>query len=97
MEDKIIEYKNAYKRLNSEYKYASLDGVYKDLDLIGEYIKYLEGLHFEDSVEICTLEKRLKHLLKSDVIREYDEKDIATGEYVRDINDLDKFVAKVLK
>lgn len=40
--------------------------------------------------ELNILENRLKHLLQSDFICRFDEKDYKTGEYVRDINDVDK-------
>ena len=36
------------------------------------------------------LEKRLKHLLSSDVIRRYDEYDRKTGTYARDISKFDE-------
>lgn len=36
-----------------------------------------------------TIEKRLQHLLDSDIVRRYDEKNPFTGGYVRDINELD--------
>ena len=33
---------------------------------------------------------RLNHLLESDFIRRFDVKDVETGEYIRDISDIDK-------
>ena len=36
------------------------------------------------------IEERLRHLLQSDFISRFDEKNIYTGEYIRDINDIDK-------
>lgn len=42
--------------------------------------------------ELHTIRMRLQHLLKSDFIRSFDEKDIRTGEYVRDIKHADLLV-----
>lgn len=45
--------------------------------------------HQEKDTEIEILEKRLRHLLSSDLIREYDAKD-NKGNYKKDINELDR-------
>ena len=42
--------------------------------------------------ELHITRMRLQHLLQSDLIRAFDEKDIKTGEYVRDIKLLDQIV-----
>ena len=42
--------------------------------------------------ELHTIRMRLQHLLQSDFIRSFDEKDIKTGEYVRDIKHADLLV-----
>lgn len=42
-----------------------------------------------DKEIIEMLEKRLKHLLKSELIRKYDEKNPYTGEYRLDIEEFD--------
>lgn len=47
----------------------------------------LELTELEEENKI--LKKRLKHLLKSETIRKYDEVDIKTKEYKYDINELD--------
>ena len=39
--------------------------------------------------ELHITRKRLQHLLQSDFIRTFDEKDIKTGEYIRDIREAD--------
>lgn len=36
------------------------------------------------------LEQRLKHLLQSNFIKSFDEKDLKTGEYKRDIKEADE-------
>lgn len=38
------------------------------------------------------LRERLAHLLQSDFIKSFDEVELSTGEYVRDIKDADKIV-----
>ena len=48
----------------------------------------IELYKIQENYEV--VEKRLKHLLQSDFIRRFDEKCIDTGEYVRDINDIDR-------
>lgn len=40
--------------------------------------------------DVYALESRLKHLLKSDYIRRFDDKDPQSGEYKLDIRDADK-------
>lgn len=45
--------------------------------------------HYEKDTEIEILEERLRHLLSSKLIREYDAKD-NKGNYKKDINELDK-------
>ena len=42
--------------------------------------------------ELHITRMRLQHLLQFDLIRAFDEKDIKTGEYVRDIKLLDQIV-----
>lgn len=49
-----------------------------------------KNVESEQNRYIQLLEKRLKHLLKSDYIRQFDEKDPQTGEYKLDIHDADK-------
>ena len=39
--------------------------------------------------------KRFRHLLESEIIRLYDEVDPRTGEYKRDIKELDNIIFKI--
>jgi hypothetical protein len=48
------------------------------------------GTDVDSRKEYELLLKRFRHLLKSDVIRLYDEVDPRTGKYKRDIKDLDR-------
>lgn len=51
---------------------------------------YSDGELYEIQKNYEVVEQRLKHLLQSDFIRRFDEKYIDTGEYVRDINNIDR-------
>ena len=55
--------------------------------------KLLEELEAKDKV-IESLTNRIKHLLESEYIADFDKKDPITGEYVRDIADADKMHKK---
>ena len=47
--------------------------------------------------EYGLLLKRFRHLLKSDIIALYDEVDPRTGEYKRDIKELDDIIYRITK
>lgn len=51
---------------------------------------YLQSKLFDDRRDLQAMYNRLRHLLESEFIRRFDEKDLDTGEYIRDINDVDK-------
>lgn len=55
----------------------------EELNEVVDYINILEDRNL-------TLEKRLGHLLESETIKLYDNVSGKTGEYIRDIRDLDK-------
>lgn len=54
-------------------------------------IKYIEDTEIENKV----LDDRLKHLLESDFISEYDRKNPLTSNYELDIKELDKIMKEV--
>lgn len=54
-------------------------------------IKYIEDTEIENKV----LDDRLKHLLESDFISEYDRKNPLTSNYELDIKELDKIMEEV--
>lgn len=59
------------------------------LNVCPSYIKEALALIREQEQRIESLERRLRYLLQSKTISEYDEVDIHTKEYVKDIHSLD--------
>lgn len=62
--------------------------------LRAEVERYTEAA-YTHARENTALFARLSHLLQSETVRMYDEKFAATGEYLRDINELDKHVLRL--
>ena len=60
---------------------------------MAERIFQLEKELNEKNNEINILESRLKHLLKSRYIAYYDVKDSKTGQYIRNIEEVDKIAS----
>ena len=57
----------------------------------------LENEVKENKFKNDILDKRLKHLLQSETIRKYDEKDNTTGKYILDIKEFDKKIENNIK
>lgn len=55
----------------------------------------LQAQYFLKAKELERVEARLRHLLKSETVRRFDEYDQHTGTYARDIRDLDAYCASI--
>lgn len=79
--------KDKTKRERDVYTYncmMNIADLLEDVDLSGVEVDAVPREEHE------LLVRRLEHLLNSDYIRSFDEKDIETGKYKRDIRDADR-------
>lgn len=68
------------------YHNRAIEELIEQLIILIESKNELIKMHISDA---NILFNRLSHLLLSNTIKEYDAKNIKTGEYIKDINELD--------
>lgn len=87
--DNLVE---ALRKHKSDYDEGRTQNFYNiccDCKAAADVIDSLTAELYEEIDRISWLRLRLEHLLISETIRDYDERDSATGTYARDIRTLD--------
>lgn len=88
--DNLVEALRKHKSDYDEGRTQNFYNVCSDCKAAADVIDSLTAELYEEIDRISRLRLRLEHLLLSETIRDYDERDSATGTYARDIRMLDK-------